>query len=389
MHSPYTPTIGTADRRYSQIKFGILMPDRLLHQYLIGQTGSGKSTLMGNLLYQDAEAGVGCCLIDPHGDLARTLSGSLNTPHRYWCVADPTCPYGYNPLTPASALHRPVIASGLIDALKKQWSEAWGPRMEHLLRYAILALLEYPRADLRDIVRLFHDKDVRRAVTAEITDPQVREFWEKEFPSMSYKTALDGVAPIANKIGSFLSHPLVRKAVCEPKEPLRFRQIMDGGECLIINLAKGQIGNDTANVLGGLLVSSMMNAAFSRHDVSETKRRPFFLYVDEFTAFSSTAFASMLSETRKYGLGLVLAHQHVSQAEKSVFESIIGNIGTMMVFRIGALDTPLFVKQLEGVSSYDLTSQPNYRAYTQLMVHGMKSKTFTTITDPPLYAEAA
>jgi len=385
----HLPTIGTAHRHYGDLQFGIRLQDRLLHHYCIGQTGSGKSTLLGNLIWQDAKAGIGCCLVDPHGDLARSLTSSVSSRHHYWNVADPTSPYGYNPLTFASAAHRPLIASGLIDALKKQWRDSWGPRMEHLLRYAILALLEQPRADLRDIMRLFRDKDMRREVIFHVTDPQVLEFWQKEFPAMNYKSATEGVAPIANKIGAFLSHPIVRRAICEPQEPLRFRKIMDDGECLIINLAKGQMGVDTANVLGGLIVSSFMNAAFSRHDTPEEKRRPFMLYVDEFPAFSSTAFASMLSETRKYGLGLVLAHQHISQTDNDVFEAIIGNIGTIMVFRIGALDAPLFVKQLEDVTPHDLIHQPNYRAYTQLMVNGMKSKTFSTSTQQPLYGTRA
>ncbi|MFZ5618505.1 MAG: type IV secretory system conjugative DNA transfer family protein [Pseudomonadota bacterium] len=374
--------IGVAHRRYGDLPFGIALPDRLFHMYLIGQTGAGKSTLIANLARQDAAAGIGFCLIDPHGDLASHLSKNLTAPHRYWNVADPLSPYGYNPLTAVTAELRPLVASGLIGTLKKQWADAWGARMEHLLRYAILALLEQPRTDLREIVPLFHDKELRRRVAANVTDPQVQEFWRKEFPAMNYKSAIDGVAPIANKIGAFLAHPIVRKAICEPVEPLRFRRIMDAGEIIIVNLAKGRLGADVANVLGGLLVSSITNAAFSRHDQPEAARRPFFLYVDEFPAFSTTAFAGMLSELRKYRLGLVLAQQYLEQAEKAVIEAIIGNVGTIMAFRIGALDAPLFVKQLHDISIRDLVSQPNYHAYAQLMVRGLKSKTFSATTYP-------
>lgn len=377
--------LGVAHRRYGDLPFGIALTDRLLHLYLIGQTGAGKSTLLANMALQDAAAGHGFCLIDPHGDLASGVSAALPTPHIYWNVADPESPYGYNPLTSVSAALRPLVASGLIETLKKQWADAWGARMEHLLRYAVLALLEQPRTDLREIVPLFHDKELRRRITANVADPQVLEFWRKEFPAMNYKSAADGVAPIANKIGAFLAHPLVRRAICEPKTPLRFRSIMDGRQRLIVNLAKGKLGGDTANVLGGLLVSSITNAAFSRHDTVEAERRPFFLYIDEFPAFSTTAFAGMLSELRKYGLGLVLAHQYLQQSGKEVIEAILGNVGTIMAFRIGALDAPLFARQLEGVSARDLVNQPNYHAYTQLMVQGVKSKTFSATTSPPGY----
>lgn len=380
----FTP-IGIARRRYGDLRFGIALPDRLLHMYVIGQTGTGKSTLLANMALHDAAAGHGFCLIDPHGDLASDLSAALQAPHIYWNVADPSSPFGYNPLTSVSAALRPLVASGLIETLKKQWSDAWGARMEHLLRYAVLALLEQPRTDLRDIVPLFHDKELRRRVTANVTDPQVLEFWQKEFPAMNYKSAIDGVAPIANKIGAFLAHPVVRKAVCEPKEPLRFRRIMDDRQRLIVNLAKGKLGADTANVLGGLLVSSITNAAFSRHDLAEADRKPFFLYVDEFPAFSTAAFAGMISELRKYGLGLILAHQHLQQAEKNVVEAIVGNVGTIMAFRIGALDASLFVRQFEEVTVRDLVSQPNHHAYTQLMVQGLKSKTFSATTYPFRY----
>jgi type IV secretory pathway TraG/TraD family ATPase VirD4 len=254
--------------------------------------------------------------------------------------------------------------------------------MEHLLRYAMLALLEFPKADLRDIIRLFIEKEFRQVIISRIRDPQVRQFWTLEYPNMNYKTAIDGVAPIANKLGAFLAHPIVRKAVCEPQKPLRFRRVMDEGGRLVINLAKGALGADTANVLGGLLVSSLMHAAFTRQETTEGERRPFMLYVDEFHSFSSTAFASMLSETRKYGLGLTMAHQHTQQADAAVIEAVLGNVGSLMTFRLGVSDAPLFQRQLGNVSVSDLISLPNYRAYVQLMVDGQRSRTFSAESLP-------
>ena len=376
-------SIAKAYTRQGDVPFGIRLPDRLLHLYVIGQTGTGKSTLLGRLAAQDARRGHGFCLIDPHGDLARQLSATLSEPHRYWDAADPASPYGYNPLTHVSAAHRPLVASGLLETLKRQWHEAWGVRMEHLLRYALLALLEQPQADLRDVIRLFTEKDFRRQVVARVTDAQVRAFWTREYPAMNYQTAVDGVAAIANKLGAFLAHPVVRAAVTAPAEPLRFRRLMDEGEILIVNLAKGRLGNDIANVLGGLIVTSVMNAALSRHDLPEAARRPFFLHVDEFHNFTTSAFAGMLSETRKYGLGLTLAHQHIVQTERSVFEAVLGNIGSLIVFRVGVLDAPVLCRQLGTVEERDLVKLPNHRAFVQLMVDGQKSKAFTATTWAP------
>ncbi|MCF6272820.1 MAG: type IV secretion system DNA-binding domain-containing protein [Rhodobacteraceae bacterium] len=211
-------TIGTTTGRYRPREFGIRQPDRLMHMYIVGQTGTGKLTLLMNMIKQDAERSRGFCLIDPHGDLAEQVSAIAGSNQIYWNVADPKCPYGYNPLTHVSAEYRPLIASGLIDALKKQWADAWGVRMEHLLRFSLLALLEQPKASIQDIMPMFLDKHFRQRVVSTITDPHVREFWTMEFPNMNYKGAVDGVAPIANKLGGFLSHPLVRKAMCEPEQ---------------------------------------------------------------------------------------------------------------------------------------------------------------------------
>ena len=380
--SEHITKLGQAYYRYGDFPFGIRLADRLMHLYVIGQTGTGKSTLLHNLAWQDAKQGIGLCLIDPHGDMAVALHEELNTHHRYWNVADPQSPYGYNPLTHVSPAYRPLVASGLIDTLKKQWSDSWGARMEHLLRYAILALLDHPRADIRDIVRLYVDKDFRRQTIARVTDEQVRYFWTREYPNMNYQNAADGVAPIANKLGAFLANPIVRKAVCQPDEPLRFRQIMDHGEVLVINLAKGQLGSDSANVLGGMIVSNIMNAAFTRHNQLEEERRPFMLYVDEFHSFTTSVFAGMLSETRKYGLGLTLAHQHVVQTDREVFEAVLGNVGSLMVFRVGAEDAPTFSRQLGTVEVPDLVNQPNYRVFVQLMVRGEKTRAFSATTWP-------
>ncbi|MAX73267.1 MAG: hypothetical protein CMH66_06285 [Nioella sp.] len=375
--------IGRAHYRYGDFAFGQRQDDRLMHTYVVGQTGTGKSTLLLMMAIQDIEQRIGFVLVDPHGDLAETLSGKMGDQALLWNVADPACQLGYNPLTRTSPELRPLIASGLIETLKKQWADAWGVRMEHLLRHAILALLDTPQTDLRDIIQIFLDREFRKQVLTHVRDEQVRQFWTAEYPAMNYKNATDGLAPIANKLGAFLAHPIVRKAICEPQRPLRFRQIMDRGQTLIVNMAKGRLGSDITNVLGGLIVSGITHAAFSRHDLSEDERRPFFLYVDEFHSFTTEAVADLLSETRKYKLGVILSQQHTGQNDHPVFASVMGNVGTMICFRIGASDAPLLSTQLGQAEIRDLVNQPNHRAFVRMMIDGQPSKAFTMTTFPP------
>ena len=386
---PIRTILGLAYRRYKDpAPFGINQEDRLTHLYVIGQTGTGKSTLLLNLARQDARNGTGFCLVDPHGDLAENLHQNLGSQHLHWDVANPLCQFGYNPLKRVSERYRPLVASGLVETLKKQWPDAWGARMEHLLRYGILALLEQPQAELRDLMKLFIYKGFRRQVTENLSDPQVRFFWKHEYPAMNYQSSSDGVSPVANKIGAFLAHPTVRTALCEPREPLRFRTIMDSGGILIINLAKGRLGADISNIMGGLLTSSIMHAAFTRHGVPEPKRRPFFLYVDEFHNLTTKSFAGLLSEARKYGLGLILAHQHLSQTDPDVRDAILGNVGTMVVFRVGANDAPLFERLLPPFSARDLQNQPNHQAAVWLMQNGERLRPFSASMYPPYHRAA-
>jgi len=362
-------------------QFGIYRNDRLFHLFLLGQTGCGKSTLIKNMVLKDIAQRNGFCLLDPHGDLAEAIRPHLPDQAVYWDVADPGCPFGYNPLTHVREEFRPLVCSGIIDALKKQWADAWGVRMEHLLRNAILALLSRSGSSLADIVPMFTDKTFRRTVLQHVTDEQVLKFWKDEYPKMNYKNAFDGVAPIANKLGGFLSSPVVRKALCDPKQPLRFKTLMDEGTPLVVNLAKGRLGSDVSGVLGGLILSMIAGAAYTRIDQPMFKRRPFFVYADEFHSFTTGTIAGMLSELRKFKVGLVLAGQHTSQISEKMLDSILGNVGTQIVFRLGAKDAGLMGRQL-GVDGDNLINLPNYRMFIRLMVNGSQTKAFSARSIP-------
>ncbi len=353
--------------------------------FIVGQTGTGKSTLLEGMLRQDAAQNQGFCLIDPHGDLAEAVVESANDRVLYWNLADPSCQIGFNPLASVAKPYRPLVVSGLIEGLKRQWEDAWGARMEHLLRYALLALLERDDSTLQNVMPMFLDKDWRATVVAGIDDPQVHQFWDVEFAAMNYRTAVDGVAPIANKLGAFMAHPLVRKALCAPEIPINFSELLSTGKSLVVNLGKGRLGADISNVVGGLIVSSLASAAYQRQEIPEQQRTPYFLYIDEFHSFTTSAFADLLSELRKYGLGLVATTQHTSRLSKTVREAIFGNVGTIMSFRVGATDADLLEKQFgaDVPRASDLVGLANYEVYMKLMVDGIQTKPFSARTLPP------
>lgn len=380
-NEPVITLAETVGRRAGQ-RFGIYRADRLFHMFILGQTGTGKTTLLAQMIRQDIERGEGFCLIDPHGDLAEAVRPSLGANAIYWNPADPDCPYGYNPLTFVAEEYHPLIASGIIDALRSQWADAWGVRMEHLLRYSILALLPRPGSSFADIVPLCTKAWFRRKVLEHVSNEEVRKFWEDEFPKMNYKASFDGVAPIANKLGAFLSHPVVKKTLCAPENPIRFRKLMDEGRPIVINLSKGQLGSDLSRVLGGLILSMITQAAMTRDDMSLHRRRPFFVYVDEFASMTTNTIAGMLSELRKYRIGLVLATQYLTGIKDSILNAIFGNVGSLLVFRIGAQDAPLMSRVLGQIDVLSLINLPNRRMFTKLMVDGVQTKTFSARTLP-------
>ena len=279
-------------------------------------------------------------------------------------------------LTYVAERYRPLVASAIIEALKKQFADAWGQRMEHLLRFALLALLSRSGSTLADIVPMFTDKAFRSGVLASATDPEVTKFWRDEYTKMNYKNAFDGVAPIANKLGAFLSNPVVRQALCAPEQPLRFRKLMDEGAPIVINLSKGRLGADVSDVVGGLILAMITQAALSRADQAEGQRRAFFVYVDEFHSFTTDTMAGMLSELRKFKVGLVLAGQHMSQVSTKMSDSLLGNVGTQLVFRLGAKDAGLLGRQL-GMDGAQLIQSPNYRMFVRLMVDGAQTGAFS------------
>lgn len=371
-----------------KVRFGIKNDDRLFHLYVIGKTGTGKSTLMESLAQQDIRHGYGVCVVDPHGDLAERLVVQIPKERKddliYLDAADINQPYGYNPLRRVQKDKVPLAVSGLMEALKKLFADAWGVRMEHVLRNTLYALIEYGDATLPDILRMFTDTAFQRSVVKKITNVQVREFWEHEFKDYNPRYRQEMISPIQNKVGAFLADPRLYRILTAPPVDLHFRRIMDTGKILIVNLAKGRLGDDSANLLGALLVTTLNLAAFSRSELPEHARRPFYLHLDEFQNFTTLSVANTVSELRKFKLGLVLANQHLHQLEPDVMHAVLGNVGTLITFRVGPEDARMLAREFEPVfSPEDLVNLPNHDIYLKLMIDGAPSVPFSARTLPP------
>jgi energy-coupling factor transporter ATP-binding protein EcfA2 len=377
--------LGRIDYRNDQRVFGIKREDRFAHVYVIGKTGSGKSTLLESMARQDLANGNGFALIDPLGDLAERLIPRIPDWRRddviYLNAADRRLTWGYNPLRHVPPEYIALAASGLMEVLKKMWPASWGVRMEHILRNVLMALLEQPAATMHDILRLFSDKDFRTRIARSLKNQSVRRFLENEYEKFSPSYRVDATAPIQNKVGAFLADPTLDRMLTAPKQELRIRQIMDKGQVLIANLAKGRIGDDSSSLLGGLLVTTIGLAAYTRADTSPDRRRDFFVYVDEVQSFATLALANMLSELRKYRVGFTIAHQYLQQLSPEIRHAVLGNIGTIVSFRVGMVDAPYLAKEFEDeFDQMDFIRLANYRAYIKLMIDGTPSKPFSAIT---------
>jgi hypothetical protein len=384
MTDPLT-IVGRTNWRDRRRPFGLRAPDRKAHFYVIGKTGVGKSSLLEIMIRQDLLAGNGVALFDPHGDLAERIYAWVPAERKadvlYLDVPDPDQPFGFNPLQAVAPLRRSVTANGIVEALKKIFADSWGIRLEYILRNALLLLLDQPQATIADVLRLFHDEAFRKDAASRASNPQVRRFWTTEFEAYPGRFRTEAISPIENKLGSFLVDPFVSRILTAPQSTFDPRTIMDSGKALLVNLAKGKIGEAPAMLFGSLLVSAIGLAGLARADSDAGARRDFFLYLDEFQTFTTLALANMLAELRKYGVGLVLANQFLEQLAPEVKSAILGNVGTLVVFRIGAADAAKLTKELgPKILAEDLTLLPNRAFWIRPLVQGEAVEAFTGTT---------
>lgn len=372
-------------------QFGMLRYDRSRHMYIIGQTGAGKSGTLELLALSDIFHGQGYAIIDPHGDFAtdnlKFIPGGRINDVVYFNPADTAYPLGFNPLEVTDPAHKTNISSEVIGVLKRMFGESWGPRLEYILRYTILALLDRPETTMLDITRMLTDKKFRKETLSYCTDTVVLQFWNVEFNSWTEKFQAEAIAPVLNKVGAFTANPVIRNIIGQPKSTFNIREIMDEGKILIVNLSKGLIGEDNASILGSFIVTKIQLAAMSRSDIPDIKdRRPFYLYVDEFQNFATDSFATILSEARKYGLNLTVANQYISQMSETVRNAVFGNVGTMITFRVSADDSPILAKQFEPqFEANDLLQMHNRNFVINMVINGEKTPAFSarTLNLPP------
>ncbi len=367
-------------------QFGLLRRDRSRHLYIIGQTGAGKSGLLELLALSDTFYNQGYCIIDPHGDFAvdnlRFVPESRIKDVVYFNPADKEYPVAFNPLEVTDPARKPNICSEVIGVLKRMFGDSWGPRLEHILRYTLLALLDRPETTLLDISRLLTDKDFRKETLDYCTDVTVLQFWKHEFGQWNDKQINESIAPVLNKVGAFTANPIIRNIIGQPKSSFNIRKIMDEGKILVVNLSKGLIGEDNAGILGAFLVTKVQLAAMSRSDIDNIDdRRPFYLYVDEFQNFATDSFAVILSEARKYGLNLTVANQYVAQMTDAVRDAVFGNVGSTISFRVSADDAPILTKQFEPTfEESDIIQLNNRHFIISMIINGEKVPAFSATT---------
>jgi len=370
-------------------RFGIKEKNRRGHMYIIGKTGTGKSTLIQNMVISDINQGNGVCLIDPHGDLAEDILNFIPKERIddviYLNPQDLEYPIPFNPVEKVHSDYHHLVTSGLISVFKKVWSEFWGPRLEHILRHSILTLLEYPNSTLLDLPRLLTDKDFRKKVIYTLKNQQVRDFWFNEFEKYSAYFKSEAISPILNKIGQFLTSLPLRNIVGQKENAFHLRKAMDEGKILIVNLSKGRIGEDNSSLLGAMIISKIQLAAMTRVDIPENQRKPFYLFVDEIHNFATLSFVDIMSELRKYGIAMTLANQYISQLNEKIRDSIFGNVGTLISFRIGAYDAKYLKKEFDPIiDESDLVNLPNFHIYLKLLIDGVTSNAFSACTLPPV-----
>ncbi len=385
--------LGVTTYRDKNTLFGIKRKDRRQHVYILGKSGTGKSVLMFNMIFQNIQNGEGVCVVDPHGELVEGVLSAI-PPHRmkdvvYFNPADAEHHIGFNVLELIDPQYKHLVASGLMGIFTKIWANAWSARMEYILNNCILALLDTPGTTLLGIPRMLVDKDYRQKIISNLKDPVIKAFWVHEYEAWQDKFRNEAIAPIQNKVGQFLSTSIIRNVVGQGKSTINIFDIMNEGKIFLVNVSKGRIGEDNSGLLGGMIITKIQLAAMERVRIPEETRKDFYLYVDEFQNFVTDAFAGILSEARKYRLNLTVAHQYTAQlvVDKSsaVRDAVFGNVGTMIVFRVGADDADFLEKEFDPeFTPQDIVSLPNYKIYLKLMIDGVTSRPFSAKTLPQM-----
>lgn len=362
-------------------RFGMFQKDRLLHTYIIGKTGSGKTNLLTTLILQDIIHNRGVAVFDVHGDLLKNILRHIPQSRMqdvvHIDIANPQMKYRYNPLRKVSEEKKSLIIGGLLDAFKKLWKGAWGIKLEHILRYLLLTLLAQPQATLADIPRIIHDEAFRRDCLRHVQNPELKRFWQHEYAKYSKHDLI----PILNKVGAFVTHPSVKRFLITNTNDISLRACIDQSKIVLVDISKGKVGVDASHLICSILISSFANAAFTRIDMEEHQRIPFHIFLDEFQSYTSPSITNILSELRKFKISLTLANQYLYQLDADIRNAVLGNVGTLISFRTGQQDAKYLAQEMYPVfKSSDFTSLENYAIYLTLMISGKPSRAFSATT---------
>jgi Type IV secretion-system coupling protein DNA-binding domain len=389
MESKKHIVIGTREHWGQMTPLVLSHNDRRQHLYCLGKSGTGKTTLLHNLMVQDIEAGHGLAFIDPHGDESRNLLDYIPS-HRikdvvYFNPADTEHPIGFNLLGSVPPDNRHLVASGVVSAFKSIWRDSWGPRLEYILYAAVAALLECENVSLLGLQRMLSDARYRAWVVKQVKDPIVRSFWVNEFENYDDRFLREAVSPIQNKVGQLLMSPQLRNVLGQVRSKIDPRFMMDNKRIFIADLSKGKLGADKSNLIGALLVTQFQLAAMSRADMPESERQDMFLYIDEFQSFATDSFISILSEARKYRLCLTLSHQYVEQLNPEIREAVFGNVGSIVSFRVGQRDAEVLEREFGGAYlAGNFTRLSNYEICVKMLADGEASEPFVGKTASPV-----
>lgn len=368
--------------------FGIKRTDRRRHMYIIGKTGTGKTTLIANMAINDIRNGEGLAIVDPHGDLSEILldyipSGRINDIVYLDAALASRRPFRINLFEVQNPEQAELVASGIVSIFQKIYGYSWGPRLEYILRNSILSLVGRPNATLVDVPRILTDQRFRRKMVADLKDDVLKNFWDVEFEGMTDKLRAESISPILNKVGQFVSSPTIREIVGHPTSTVDLEKIMDDGKILVLNLSQGRLGEDNAALLGAMVITKIQLAAMARSAIPEEQRRDFYLYVDEFQNFATTSFIKVLSEARKYRLNLIVANQYIGQIPEDVQKAIFGNVGSLISFLVGAQDAQILTREFGGVyKEEELVSLDNFQILLKIAIEQKTSRPFFAYTLP-------
>jgi DNA helicase HerA-like ATPase len=378
---------------HTQDVFGVKRVDRNRHMYILGKSGMGKSYLMEQLIREDIQQGFGIAVIDPHKDLSINLLKSIPE-HRIHDVvyvdgSDMDMPLAFNPFANVPIEHRQQVAQGLVEIFKKQFASNWSHRIEHLFRFATLAMLEYEQGTLYGLLELITNAQYRQQVLQHIDDEVIKRFFSVEFAGYSQKYEQEAISPLSSRLGHFFSDPIMRNIFTNPENKINIDTIMNEGKILIINTAKGLLGEANSALFGSFFLTKIEQASLSRAELSKENRTSFYLYVDEFQNVATESFISLFSESRKYNINITVANQYLSQIQSNLMNAILGNVGIMVMFRLGGQDAKEIATEFEPeLKSHDFLSLGVGQFYIKMSVDGKTTQPFSATTrllPPPPY----